>query len=134
LEGKLLGEDERFLSELEKLTEIDRYALVVKPQAPFLAWLKSVDDSSFDFTLEDLNDEAHVYLIPVKDDSVMDIATILKPHFKAIFEQELMAWWTAAADWPKPLTWTMFETWFESKLGTVVVDCGNRPIKREPLL
>jgi hypothetical protein len=129
-----LGEDERFLSELENLTEIDRYALVVKPQAPFLAWLRSVDSTSIDTTLDDVNGEAHVYLIPIKGDSVTDLKVILKPHFKAIFEQELMAWWTAASDWPNPLTWTMFKTWFDLKLGTVVVDCGQRPIKREPLL
>jgi hypothetical protein len=120
-----LGEDERFLSQLETLTSIDRCAIIVRARQPFLEWLQSVDPSADRFSLSDLNSEQRIYLTPDAD---------VEAHYLAIFEKELVTWWNAASDWPADLTWELFEQRFDYEVASVVTDCGQRPIKREPLL
>ena len=43
---------------------LNRMAVVVTAKAPFLEWLHAVDPASRDITLDTLNDEPSVYLLP----------------------------------------------------------------------
>ena len=43
---------------------VNRSALLVKPAQPFLDWLRRVDGTSTQLTLEDLAREPTIYLLP----------------------------------------------------------------------
>jgi hypothetical protein len=47
-----------------KSQEVNRSAMVVTAKQPFLKWLISVDPSNRDLTLDEVNDEPPVYLVP----------------------------------------------------------------------
>jgi hypothetical protein len=46
---------------------INRSALLVKPGQPFLDWLRRVDPTSAQLTLEDLRREPTIYLLPERE-------------------------------------------------------------------
>ena len=49
------------------MNAINRSALIVKPAQPFLDWLHQVDLTSARLTLEDLQREPTIYLVPECD-------------------------------------------------------------------
>ena len=103
---------------------LNRAALIVRPAAPFLAWMAGLDDSGI---LPEPDGEQTVYLIPeVNDDR--DVERKLKLVYKSVFENELFGWHTVEADWPRNRTYAMFKRWFRIEVHSIVEDLCVGPI------
>ena len=69
---------------------LNRGAVIVRPNQPFLDWAAQLDDSGI---TPDPRDEQTVYLISEYDDEV-DALQILSEGYDIIFETELYGWHT----------------------------------------
>ncbi len=102
---------------------INRVAAVIKPKAPFLAWIHSIPDMEMeDFTLDKLRSgEQTVFLLP-EFFSLDEAGVHVDRIYKTIFETELAGWWTDPKDWPQKMTAKMFHEWFDVELHSTVID------------
>ena len=66
---------------------INRSVAVVKIKQPFLDWINSTDRHS-KLTLEIVNRESHIYLLP-EHDTEQELEVIIQDLYKEIFELEL---------------------------------------------
>lgn len=107
---------------------INRSILVVRPKEPFLNWVNSLDASDH-LNIAELTEEVTVFLLPEMDLPKLD--SYLKRHFKLIFERELDGWHQDPRDWPRNITYKMFQEWFDVEWGSEVVDMGSDEILRE---
>ncbi len=110
-----------------RLQMLNRMAVILRPKAPLLAWLKSIPDLQMgDMTLDELrSDDQTVFLLPDYD-YLDDTRAHLKKIFKPLFEVELEGWWRNPDDYPENMTYEMFEEWFDVELNSMVVDTtGN---------
>jgi hypothetical protein len=107
---------------------VNRSAITITAKQPFLDWIRNLPDSKIhDTTLEEINEESNVYLLPEwEDDQQRD--GILREYFDDIFIQELNAWWTSDKDWPKDRNIAMFKKWFEIQYHSIVEDLGENGI------
>jgi len=97
---------------------INRTAVLVRPRQPFVDWAGQLDDRNL---LPDPEGERTVYLVPdCKDD--IEAWRILEEGYADIFENELFAWHTIEADWPKKRTFEMFRAWFEIEISSIIED------------
>ncbi len=102
---------------------INRVAAVIRPKAPFLAWIHSIPDMEMDgFTLDKLrSDEQTVFLLP-ECFSLDESSAYVNKIYKTIFETELAGWWTDPKDWPQKMTVKKFHEWFDVELHSMVFD------------
>ena len=70
---------------------VDRTAVVLKPTARFLEWLKSADENMPDLTIEQLRANCSVFLVPQFDEPEAVIA-YFDERYQQIFEAELAGW------------------------------------------
>ena len=56
----------------------------------------------------------------------MAIRAIVRPHFEAIFEDELASWHTRERDWPAQRDLPTFLAWFEVHIHSMVIDMRSR--------
>ncbi len=106
-----------------RLEMINRVAAVIRPKAPFLAWIHSIPDMEMDgFTLDKLrSDEQTVFLLP-ECFSLDESSAYVNKIYKTIFETELAGWWTDPKDWPQKMTVKKFHEWFDVELHSMVFD------------
>ena len=113
--------------EKERMSEINRSLIILRPKQPFLDWAQSLDDESKDLTLESLNEDSTAYLIPeIWQDS--DQEEFLRTCYEILFEEQLEGWWTDEAAWPKQRDLKMFLEWFEVEFHSLVFDLCDEPI------
>lgn len=100
---------------------INRCVAVVKAKQPFLTWVNGLPGDGSKFTLDVIRRDSHVYLLPeyAMDDERVEL---LREFYEAIFEQELMGWWTDPRAHPAPRAFEMFLEWFEVEFHSVVFD------------
>jgi hypothetical protein len=103
---------------------VDRSALLLEPTAQFLAWLKSNPGDRFEMTLEDIQEEYSVYLLP----AIRDQEEWLHKNYKPLFEQELFNWCMDDEFWPQELSFKTFREFFRPRFHTLVYDLGKGPI------
>ena len=109
---------------------LNRMAIVVTAKQPFLDWLHSIDPTSQGLTLEDLNNEPTVYLLPeARGDE--EAAACVRRHSKEIFSTELDSWWRERSDWPPRLTAGIFDEWFGWTHHSVILDLVKQAPIRE---
>ncbi|MGS2739023.1 hypothetical protein [Sinomicrobium sp. M5D2P17] len=102
---------------------IDRYAVVIKPQQPFLDWINSFISEGKVEQIE----EAHIYLI---DDTIEDLSQWLKKRFDTLFVMELN-YWHPKRYWPKKRTYKIFRQWFRVDVSAMIYDMERIPILKE---
>ena len=123
---------------------INRSVLVVRPAKPFKRWAAKVDAAMLATIRDSLSaeerkylqtspeqfaDDHTAYLIPLQDDTQLDIET-LQAIYATIFERELFAWCTDQTQWPQPRTLALFRQWFDLELCGSAVDLSEGGIKR----
>jgi hypothetical protein len=111
---------------------INRSALIVKPAQPFLDWLHQVDSTSAHLTLEDLQREPTVYLVP-ECDSQDQAIEYLEESVRDVFEEHLDGWYRVPAVWPKERDLPTFQRWFEFGFHSMIVDLCDDVLKHEEL-
>ena len=80
-----------------------------------------------------MNEDGHTYLLP-EYQMKSDQDEILAAFFDDIFVNELMAWWTEEADFPKERTLAIFHEWFDVELHSMVIDTiDSEPLEHEDL-
>ncbi len=111
---------------------INRTAIVVKPAQPFLDWLHRVDPTSAHLTLEDLQHDATVYLVP-ECEGEEDVRENLEHLCGQIFEEQLEGWYRVLSMWPQRRDLQTFDLWFEWSFHSEVIDLCSGPLLREEL-
>ena len=109
----------------EEFDVLNRAALLLRYKAPAVRWINDVDPnpSATPVTLEDVNSERTVYLISDEDaDSADAVRNWVEVNFRALFENELEAWYTDPDLWPSPLSLELFDEWFAVECHSVVLD------------
>lgn len=106
---------------------LNRAAIIVRPDRPYLGWAASLDDSGM---VPEVDGERNVYLIPVFDDED-EAKKILKMVFSSIFENELNDWHTDESAWPRDRSFKVFRKWFKIEMHSVVHDLCGYPFVKE---
>jgi hypothetical protein len=83
-------------------------------------------------TLEDLQEEPTVYLLP-ECESEEETRTNLEWKCGWIFENQLDGWYRVPSTWPRQRDMDAFERWFEWSSHSMVLDLCDDPIFREVL-
>lgn len=107
---------------------INRCAVTVRAKQPFMDWLHGLPDM-LDMTLELVNQECSIYLLPEIDD-LSEQEALLEDFIDFIFEEELSGWWTGDQDWPQVRNMEVFSAWFNVEFHSVVHDL----VEDEPLV
>jgi hypothetical protein len=111
---------------------VNRSALIIKPAQPFLDWLHQVDPTSTRLTLEDLQREPTIYLVPDCDSQDQGIE-YLGESVRDIFEEHLDGWYRVPAVCPKKRDLTTFQRWFEFSFHSMIVDLCDDVLEHEEL-
>jgi hypothetical protein len=111
----------------ESLPDINRCALVITAGRGYFEWIEGLPDNKPGLTIERLQEESTVYLIPEVD---FKPDKWLSKNFKKIFENELMAWWMDKNEWPKNRSFKNFKHFFNIQFASVTLDMGKGQIKR----
>jgi hypothetical protein len=109
---------------------VNRAALTVIPQQPYIDWANAVFKDGPQLDANDPHQEYTVYLInEVNDDAAMTRA--IRRHCPYIFEQELAAWCGDVHAWPRRRDYRTFKDWFDVKVSSVVIDLSRRHFEVE---
>jgi hypothetical protein len=111
---------------------INRCVAVVKAKQSFLTWANGLPDGGAKTTLDRVNSDSHVYLLPeyAMDDEREEL---LREFYEVIFERELMGWCTDPRTHPTPRTFDMFLKWFAVEFHSMVFDLlDDEAIEHEP--
>ena len=108
----------------------NRSAAIVIAKQPFLDWLHSVDPTSQHLTLDDLNEDQSIYLLP-ESESDEQSGKNLRKFCQEIFREQLEAWWRDQSDWPSDLSFGEFSRWFDYEFHSMVFDVEERTLERE---
>jgi hypothetical protein len=112
------------------MSEINRSLMVVRPQQPFLDWVRSVDEAPEDLKIEDVQEDCSAYLVP-ECESFEDRMAVILWCWDVVFEEELFSWFTDKDLWPDDRTPEMFIEWFELEFHSVVNDLvDDLPLER----
>jgi hypothetical protein len=107
---------------------IKRSALLVKPGQPFLDWLRRVDPTSAQLTLEDLRREPTIYLLPeweTEEEALQHLAEVCSE----IFEEELNGWYRVPTAWPEDREVHEFLRWFDCSFHSMVADLCDEQLQ-----
>ncbi|AUH52770.1 VacJ [Chromobacterium sp. ATCC 53434] len=111
--------------------EVNRSIALLRPQAPFLAWLKSLPGGIDPrLTLAELAAGGNALLIPAADD-YDDARHFVQQRYRELFEAELADWCEDQSLWPQNLSPNLFQQWFQLEIHPVVTDLAAEPLERE---
>ncbi|BBO81577.1 hypothetical protein DSCO28_21430 [Desulfosarcina ovata subsp. sediminis] len=112
------------------MDSINRQVAVIKPKDPYIKWINSLPGTTDPVSIDELQDDCTAILLP-HFDTEQESMNFLKKNFRSIFENELFGWHTDEKDWPKKLSFRLFQEWFEIELHTEVIDFGKGSITIE---
>ncbi len=108
------------------MNTLNRHLLIVRCRQPYLDWANtSCGDGPM---LEESREKYTAYLVDARESDV-DGSKAIRDSWSEIFEDELAAWSTDGATWPKARTVTMFRAWFDGSFTTIVADLGRGRIE-----
>jgi hypothetical protein len=89
-----------------------------------------VDSTSAHRTLDDLQLEPTIYLLP-ECDSKAEALEHLREVSEEIFEEQLDGWYRVASAWPIERGLAEFRRWFECSFHSMIIDLCEEPIEHE---
>ena len=119
----------RLLETAQFMKMLNRSAIVITPQQPFLDWLQTVDPTSHHITLRELANEPSIYLIP-ECETDEDVARVLQGLCEEIFVEELDGWYRDPATWPQDRSFDVFCRWFDYCHHSILNDLTDSPLRR----
>ncbi len=103
---------------------INRSAIILKPQQPFVDWYFNLNpEDELDFE-EDIK-ETNIYLV---DDKIDDVEKWLRKKFDKFFMMELDEWCANKKDWPQKRNYKMFKLWFRIEISEMIYDLEKNPV------
>jgi hypothetical protein len=110
--------------------EVNRSVAIIRPQAPFLEWLKGLShDIDPSLSLASLGWDCNAILIPAADD-LASMQHFVLEHYRVLFEAELADWCDDDRFWPEALTPELFAAWFDIQIHSVLTDLVEEPLQR----
>jgi hypothetical protein len=101
---------------------INRSAIILKPQQPFLDWYANLNP---DDELEEDIKETNIYLV---DDGIDDVEKWLRKKFDTFFMIELREWHNNKKEWPQKRNYKMFKLWFKVETSIMIYDIVKKPV------
>jgi hypothetical protein len=101
---------------------VNRAVLIVKPKQPFLDWANGTEGPPFN------PNEAFPFLVRELEDS-RQYDSLIKKHYREIFEQALDSWMTDEAIWPQKRDLKTFREWFEVEYHDFLVDLCDEALE-----
>ena len=111
---------------------VDRTAVVLKPSARFLEWLKSTDENLPDLTLEQLRSNCSVFLVP-QFDAPEEAVSYFDERYTQIFEAELAGWEENREKWPQDMSLKAFWEFFDIEIHDMVLDMEEAELNITPV-
>jgi len=111
---------------------INRAVIVLLPKQPALDWIKRIDPSPPNLTLDELRQESDAFL--VRDERMEfpeDAERWVHRRWKMFFEMFIADWYIDESLWPQKRTLKMFKDWFEIQYHPMVWDLSDGPIVNE---
>lgn len=113
---------------MKEQVAINRNAVLIIPRKAYYDWANSVFPE--DPISEDDFYDYNTYLI--NEDSLLEgPEEALENYWESIFENELFEISTEDEDWPKELTWDLFNEFFKCHFSSLVVDLEDNPFYLE---
>jgi hypothetical protein len=109
---------------------INRTLVTFIAKPAFLAWINGLPGESAEVTEDNLREDCNAYLIP-EVESEEELENYFKKNYKTFLEAELNDWCQEPSLWPKPLTYSLCEKFFDVDVQTVVYDLVNEDIEKE---
>ncbi|WNK20733.1 hypothetical protein P1P91_03385 [Halomonas piscis] len=105
---------------------LNRSALSVRPTQEFVDWINGLEPTmgDDDLTLDDVDRESTVYLIPEMD-TPEALHAYIRERYVEIFEIELRAWEEDERQWPESLDWALFEDFLRIEHSFLAVDLDD---------
>ncbi|EPC01790.1 hypothetical protein L861_21430 [Litchfieldella anticariensis FP35 = DSM 16096] len=105
---------------------LNRSALSVKPTQAFVDWINSLEPTvgDDDLTLDDVDRENTVYLIPEMD-TPEALEAFVRERYMEILESELRAWEEDERQWPEILDWPLFQRFVQVEHSYLAVDLDD---------
>lgn len=105
---------------------LNRSALSVKPTQAFVDWINSLEPTvgDDDLTLDDIDRESTVYLIPEMD-SPEALSAFVRERHREILESELRAWEEDERQWPETYDWSLFQRFLRVEYSFLSVDLDD---------
>ncbi|WP_227369108.1 hypothetical protein [Halomonas sp. M20] len=105
---------------------LNRSALSVKPTQAFVDWINSLEPTvgDDDLTLDDIDRESTVYLIPEMD-SPEALSAFVRERHREILESELRAWEEDERQWPETHDWSLFQRFLRVEYSFLSVDLDD---------
>ncbi len=100
---------------------LNRSAITVKLTQDFVDWINGLEDDSEQLTLQDVNEEATVYMIPEIEDEAQ-LNEMVQEHYLNILENELKSWEEDESQWPEKLSVALFERFLQIDPSVMVFD------------
>ena len=109
------------------MPSINRTVLIIRVKDPFLQWVKQAEPAYLhNYTLEDLNHEPKIYLIP-DTDTPDEVERWMSLNWQTIFEVELEGWCEDEVQWPQKRSYAMFKKWVGWEYSTDIEDTLHKP-------
>jgi len=105
---------------------VNRTALVIKPNKPYFDWLNSIENLPDD---PDIYSDTDIYLLPDFDD-LDQMQKWIKKNFDIIFCDQMNHWYTDESLWIQNRTFKLFTQWFDYSLHTMVWDTLDKPVSK----
>lgn len=104
---------------------INRAAIILKYNEEAVEWINSSDPYCDDpgINIDQVNDDRTVYLI--SDEDAGDQKCFdrwVRLNYQALFERELLSWYTDEDFWPADRSFDVFRRWFDIEVHTIIED------------
>ncbi len=105
---------------------LNRSALSVKPTQAFVDWINSLEPTvgDDDLTLDDVDRESTIYLIPEMD-TPEALEALVRERYMEILENELRAWEEDERQWPETLDWALFQRFLTVEHSYLAIDLDD---------
>ncbi len=105
---------------------LNRSALSVRPTQAFVDWINALEPAleGDDLTLDDVERESTIYLIPEMD-TPEALETFVQDRHQVILETELRAWEEDENQWPETLDWSLFQYFLRIEHSYLAIDLDN---------
>ncbi|MCL7929344.1 hypothetical protein [Halomonas llamarensis] len=105
---------------------LNRSALSVRPTQAFVDWINALEPTmgDDDLTLDDVERESTIYLIPEMD-APEALYAFVHERYAEILETELRAWEEDERQWPEMLDWSLFQTFLRFEHSYLAIDLDD---------
>lgn len=120
--ASFLGILRRWMPFFSKTHLVNRTALVLIPQEPYIKWAAKVSQEPVAEVRKRLQTEDFTaYLLPQNDGLELD-EEVLKEVYLPLFEQLLEEWYLDKAEWPQDRSYATFKQWFNFIYCNAIID------------